>query len=385
MTTSEAGAGGGRRVCFLFIAQPHQVLHSLPIALALAQQRPDYRVEIAATSPSQLDYVGELIRRLGAPSLPMRLLGPRWLRSIRSGGGSIPVKTPMLAANVPVLSTYDAVVTPERTTAILRRFGLRRLKLIYTQHGAGDREGPFEPRLRRFDLVMASGPKQYDRIIDEGLATPQTCAVVGYPKFDLVEALGPAHAPAFPSRRPIVLYNPHFKSDLSSWPQEGLRVLEQFAGDDRYNLIFAPHVRLFDGEHPDRERLAAFAGLPNIHIDLAGPAMIDMTYVRAADVYLGDVSSQIYEFLLTPRPCVFLNPHRIAWENDESFQAWRFGPVVERADQVLQAVDRSRAEHEQVYLPRQRVGLAETFDLRPDRSSSARAADAIIRTLEREA
>lgn len=29
-----------------------------------------------------------------------------------------------------------------------------------------------------------------------------------------------------------------------------------------------------------------------------------MTYTPAADIYLGDVSSQSYEFLLDPRPCL---------------------------------------------------------------------------------
>ena len=64
---SFARAASGRpQVCFLFIAQPHQVLHSLPIALALARAWPDFEVEIAGTSQTQLDYVAELIARLGA-------------------------------------------------------------------------------------------------------------------------------------------------------------------------------------------------------------------------------------------------------------------------------------------------------------------------------
>jgi hypothetical protein len=383
MTTEAIGSGRRRKVCFLFIAQPHQVLHSLPIALALARGWPQIEVEIAATSQTQLDYVADLMGRLGAPSLPLRLLGPTWLRGLRVKGASIPLKTPMLAANLPTFGGYDAIVTPERTTALLRTLGLKRQRLVYTQHGAGDRGGPFEPRLRRFDLVMASGAKLYDRIVGEGLARAEDCAIVGYPKFDIVEALGPPQAPQFPQARPVVLYNPHFEPQLSSWPGEGLKVLEAFADDDRYNLIFAPHVRLFDHDNPDRAHLARFAKTPNIRIDLAGPAMMDMTYTRAADVYLGDVSSQIYEFLRTPRPCVFLNAHDVAWEGQENYRAWSFGPVANRADQVLDAIDRSRADHDRLYRAEQEAGFAETFDLRPDRSSSERAAEAIVRTLDR--
>ena len=55
-----------RKVCFLFIAQAHQVLHSLPIALALARGWPELDIEIAATSSAQLRYVADLTGRLGA-------------------------------------------------------------------------------------------------------------------------------------------------------------------------------------------------------------------------------------------------------------------------------------------------------------------------------
>jgi hypothetical protein len=370
-----------RRVCFLFIAQPHQVLHSLPIALALARW-PGFDVEIAATSQDQLDYVAELILRLGAPRLPTRLLGPGWLRGFKPDGASIPLKVPMLLANLPLFAGYDAIVAPERTTAILRSFGLGRPVLVYTQHGAGDRGGPFEPRLRQFDLVMASGPKLYDRIVGGRLAAPEDCVVVGYPKFDIVEALRTPPPRLFAQDRPIVLYNPHFDRRLSSWPAEGLKVLEAFAADARYNLIFAPHVRLFDGHQGDRDKVAAFGGAPNIHVALSGREMIDMTYTRMADIYLGDVSSQIYEFLRPPRPCVFLNAHGVAWQGKEDYRAWRFGPVVEHAGEVLEAVDRARAQHAALWRAEQQAGLAETFDLQA-RSSSDRAAEAIVRRIER--
>ena len=160
-------------------------------------------------------------------------------------------------------------------------------------------------------------------------------------------------------------------------------MLQRFAVDGRYNLIFAPHIRLFDG-NPAPPELARFAAAPNIHVDLAGPAMIDMTYTRMADVYLGDVSSQIYEFIRTPRPCAFLDAHRIDWQGREGYRFWRFGPVVETAAQVLEAVDRAQADHASLYLAEQQAGLAETFDLQA-RASSERAAEAIVRRIERSA
>src|SRR3546814_2965461 len=44
-----------------------------------------------------------------------------------------------------------------------------------------------------------------------------------------------------------------------------------------------------------------------MHIDLGSERSIDMSYTGSADLYLGDVSSQVAEYLYRPRPCVFLN------------------------------------------------------------------------------
>ena len=173
------------KVCFLYIAQIHQILHSLPIALALARGWPQFEVHLAATSQAPLDYIEDALARLGGAPVKTVLLGPAWLRAVRLNGASAPPKAAMLLANLGRLAGYGAVVTPERTTALIRRLGVTGPKLVYTQHGAGDRGGPFEPRLRLFDLVMAAGPKQRDRMVESGLVRPEACAMVGYPKFDM--------------------------------------------------------------------------------------------------------------------------------------------------------------------------------------------------------
>ncbi|HCT07379.1 MAG TPA: glycerophosphotransferase, partial [Pseudomonas sp.] len=54
-----------RKVGFLYIAQTHQILHSLPIALAMTRVWPDVDVEILATTQEHLDYVRSITDRLG--------------------------------------------------------------------------------------------------------------------------------------------------------------------------------------------------------------------------------------------------------------------------------------------------------------------------------
>ena len=369
-----------KRVCFLYIAQHHQVWHSLSVAVAMARLWPHIKVEVAATTPELLDYVSSLLSELGGADIALVLLPPNWLR--RLGGAGAPPKALMLIANAWRLARYDAVVTPERTTALLRRLGVRHPLLIYTQHGAGDREGPFEPRLKRFDLVMAAGPKQRDRMLREGWVTPQSCAMVGYPKFDLVDALAARDTPHFDRPGPVVLYNPHFHPELGSWPRWGRTVLDAFANNDRYNLIFAPHIRLFETASSDeRAAFKAYAEHPRIHVDLGGPAAADMTYTQKADLYLGDVSSQVYEFLRTPKPCLFLNASGAAWRGDPSYHHWLYGPVLESADLLVQSIDLAFASHGD-YREAQIQGIRETFDVQ-DTPASERAARAIVDKLER--
>jgi len=368
------------KVYFLYIAQTHQILHSLPIAVALAKGWPELSVEVQATTQDHLDYARALLRASNGPDLAMSLLGPQWLRNLRFKEASTPPKALMLAANAWALGRFDAIVTPERTSALLRKLGVQKPLLVYTQHGAGDRGGVFEPRLRQFDLVMAAGPKQRDRMVEGGWVRPENCAMVGYPKFDLIDALPGSPLPVFPEARPVVVYNPHFHATLGSWPRFGVDVLKAFADDDRFNLIFAPHIRLFDGASQEMlQSLAPYRNNPRIHIDLGGPAAIDMTYTRAADIYLGDVSSQVYEFLRTPKPCLFLNASNAAWQGDESFHHWGYGPVLDSADHLVDAIEAARQGHGS-YLAAQKTGFAESFDLSAT-PSSHRAAAAIAAKL----
>ena len=178
-----------------------------------------------------------------------------------------------------------------------------------------------DPRLKQFDLLLAPSRRRLRRILEAGNARPERAAVVGYSKFDLVRRLGLERPSPFNNGRPTVVYNPHHRPGTSSWHAMGRAVLDHFAARDDFNLIFAPHVKLFD---PPAEHLDAFrgyAGLDHVKIDLGSEASIDMTYLLGADIYLGDISSQVFEFLLRPRPCLFLNPHRLAWRDDPDFES----------------------------------------------------------------
>jgi len=185
----------------------------------------------------------------------------------------------------------------------------------------------------------------------------------------------------FRNDRPTVLYAPHFRPALSSWHRLGLEVIETFRQQNRYNLVVAPHIRLFHGVRREEiRRLQALAVPDQIIIDLESERLVDMTYTNGADIYLGDVSSQVYEFISTPRPCIFLNAHAVQWQDDPNYRFWNFGDVIDSPAEILAAADAAPARHA-LYVESQRTLLAESVGCDPA-GAAQRGAAAIERFLE---
>jgi hypothetical protein len=383
------------RIGFLFNHdQIHQVAHSLPIALALAERHFAGEIVVATTAPK----LAAEVERLGAPLIGTRIrheklsLKPFSRGLARALGGVVPAaKVLVYRDNLDFFRSLDVLVVAEKTSLLLKtRYGLKNLKIVHTRHGAGDRAIGFDKASAGFDLVLCSGPKVRDRLVAEVGLAPDAVCIVGYPKFDLLRPPAKIFPGADP--RPIVLYNPHPSPHLSSWYRDGRDILDFFLGNKDYRLIFAPHVMLFERKFVvsiDKLRLLRPGRLderywqsPDIRIDLGSRASTDMTYTQAADIYLGDASSQVYEFLIRPRPCLFVNSHGYAWEKNPDFAHWRAGPVIGHAAQLADGLKRARESHATVYRPIQERMVAATFDL-DERPSSQRAAEAIERFVDR--
>jgi anti-sigma factor RsiW len=365
------------RICFFFNAQRHQLLHGISTAVELAR-RPGFEVHVASPSEDHIAYARGLAERLGGAPIHCAVTSPLLLRALYGRSGrSVPPKLLSLGLLARHLDRFDAIAIPERTTVQLKLFGARSPHYIHLDHGAGDRAAGFDPRIRHFDMVLMAGEKHRERLGREGLIREGRHAVVGYPKFDAADAIrNPAWSP-FANDRPIVLYNPHF-SRLGSWEAFGVPILRNFAAQDRYNLIVAPHVRMLDGRKK-RARwdalIAEYGRYDHILIDTGSDRSIDMSYTARADLYIGDVSSQVYEFLRTPKPCLFLDAHGVDWRDNEDYAHWRFGPVARSAGRLLDQVDAALAGHDD-YADAQVAGFRETFAT-GEATPSVRAAAAI--------
>jgi hypothetical protein len=336
------------KIGFIFNAQSHQIFHSLPVAGVLARDYPEAEVTLLARSPAQQDYLQELASFYEAPNLRFQIAAPPFPYG-RLGPEVTAPKTLTLIWNLRAFSRFDALVVPERTSLYLRKMGLRKTKFIHTTHGAGDDEREWDTRIRDFDLVLLPGAKRCDRLLAKGLLRPGHYAIGGYSKFDLVMRMGLARPPIFRNGRKTVLYNPHHNQAHSSWFRIGREVLEYFAHSDRFNLIFAPHIRMRDDGAIQEKELQPYRNRAHVLLDLGSPRSVDMSYSLAADIYLGDWSSQLYEFLLRPRPAIFLNPHGFDWRNREEFLWWTLGKVVadiSGLDQALNTLEHWRGEYE---------------------------------------
>lgn len=383
-------------ICFLFNHdQTHQIAHSLPIALELA-----HTGQAAITLAVTEDAIERRIRDIAGDALGQCRLVRLDLRSTSSKllkgalDGLIPARKLLIYRdNLDFFRGFDALVVSEKTSLLLKtRYGLDRLKLIHTRHGAGDRAIGFSKESALFDLVLVAGPKIARRLETDAGVDPARIRMVGYSKFDLC-ADSRADLPFADPGRPVVLYNPHPSPRLSSWYRMGEAVLDAFSRSDRFNFVFAPHVIMFARKWtvtinpPAIRRMkppaARFVEAPNMLVDLGSKASTDMTYTNMADIYIGDVSSQIYEFLYRPRPCLFLDAHATAWQDNPDYAHWRAGPVTGPATDILAAAEHAVASHGD-YLPVQRKMLADTFSVTGE-PAAARAAQAITTFLSEQA
>jgi len=381
-----------QKICFLFNHdQTHQIAHSLPIALQMAKSGVA-DVTLAVTS---ILVEAEIRRLSGAGLAGMKIVSLRTKSTVsqmlvRAFDSLVPARKLLVYRdNLDFFRQFDALIVSEKSSLILKsRYGLEDIKFIHTRHGAGDRAIGFNAQSAQFDLILVSGEKIRDRLVCDAGVPPEKIRITGYAKFDII---APEQKPLFPpSDRRTILYNPHPSPHLSSWFKFGANVLEQFYQSDRYNFIFAPHVMLFARPWTvtiDRLSIASakkpptrYNYAPHMLMDLGSPACTDMTYTNAADLYLGDVSSQVYEFLNRPRPCLFLDAHDTPWQGNPNYRHWTTGPVKTDANDIIGAVDAAFASQAS-YSDAQRAVLEDSFSVTAE-PASERAAAAIIEYLD---
>lgn len=371
------------KILFLFVGERHHVFHALPIAAEMRASHPDIDIHVAIACEDQLPLVHQVLDAYPDFSPPIRNLDlPQPARTLHKLGLLRGQQRLMrLMTSLPYLRQFDAIVVPERTTTVIRHYLSPRTQLIFTPHGAGDRAVMLDPRDKFFDFVLVAGKKSEQRLLQAGTIRRGAYATTGYVKLDFMRRLRSSRGRLFENDRPTVLYAPHFRPSLSSWDRYGLDIIRAFAAQDRFNLVVAPHIRRFD-HVPDsvKDPIKALAVPGKIIVDLDSERLVDMTYTGGADIYLGDVSSQVYEFLAEPRPCVFVDAHQTDWQDNPDYLFWTLGDVASTPEEVLPAIEAAQARHP-LYAARQRQALIDSIGEGME-GAAARSAEAIVQHLQ---
>lgn len=325
------------------IGGTHHLAHFLPVACE-NYRRGTSKVTIFAPGKDDIAAIRKLATQLDLPVPPViEMELPAVLQRL------LPAKAHKLARILywtRKLRACDAILTAERTSTMLKRIPGKCPPIIHIPHGAGDRAAGFEQRFSLFDRVMVAGQKDKDRLVREGLVPADHCLVTGPIKVSGMLQLAQDRVPLFDNGRPVVFFNPHFRPGLGSFDLLTKRLVDAVVAHGRYNLIVAPHIRLALHWNEQRRALWEALAVPGrVIVDLGSDRSVDMTYTLGSDLYLGDVSSQVYEFLVKPRPCLFVNTHAEQYEDDESYAMWQLGEVVTPDFDIVPAIDHAFASH----------------------------------------
>lgn len=360
----------------------HQVPHIVPYAFEMSRDHSDMEVVILCSTFEEEEFARKI--SYGYPGnrcVFQRLEAPRLVDIVDPLVSKVAFarKQAIMNSNIDILSRFDILVVPEMTSLRLKKVpGLEGVKIVFTGHGAGDNRtgGSFSKRISQFDLCLMPGRKYADGLREVGYLPDNSYAIAGYPKFEAVNHLISTGRKLFKNDRPVVVYNPHHLPRYTSWTSMGEQILDFFYDSKDFNLIFSPHVLLFrrpwtkGAKFPRR-----YKSTSNVLIDTGSRSSVDMTYLRSADIYLGDVSSQIYEFLETPRPCIFLDAHNVDWKNDPSYLQWTFGQLLDDPADLGQALQRAFSTHPD-YIDAQKAAFERTFAI-SNRTAGSRGAEII--------
>lgn len=335
-------------VAFVAVGGAHQFLHGAP-AIADLSARYDVKVIAYVNSSTDGEILQTMLTGLGGGQTDIRVMKlPRWARIM-----SRQSKALRLIIWARSIRSARAILVLERTSTLLKRLPGHCPALIHIPHGVGGPRraggGGVDPRFALFDKVLLAGQADYETTMRLNMLPPEKLSIVGQVKIAGLRKLGQLERKSlFANGRRTILYNPHFHARRGSWEKFGKNIIDMFARQERYNLIVAPHVRLFQETDPAAtSEYVRSLDCDHIIFDPGSNRSMDMTYTLAADAYLGDFSSQLFEFLIYPRPCVFIDQLGDDGADDTKLPVmWRLGQCVTRAEEIMPAMHASFETHE---------------------------------------
>lgn len=250
------------------------------------------------------------------------------------------------------IKTYDGV-TPHGEDPILvcsygdisRAARTPNRRVIHMEHGTGHAFGTAaypDGRKGKRDLVdLFLAPNAYTASLIR-MARAARCEVIGTPKMDRwTWGMDPSSLLEKPRQNPPLIAIAFHWGDRHAKPPESGSAWEHYreilpALQERYHLIGHGHPLAAEAHRQEFERL----GIEWV------PHFSDV--LRRADLYINDLSSTLYEFLLTGRPVIVLNAPWFRQDVHWGIRFWDYSDVginVDHPDELIPAIDRTLAEY----------------------------------------
>jgi len=351
MNNSSLSAINRDTVVFLFINGAHHVHHLILPALSFARIQDRYRTILISGSKTNSSIIKKTWQAFGRPdcdflelSKPLRYYIPNYKHKLFP-----PPYSYWNHIQKYIRDSAAVISTSHEVPKYFAQFDINIPSLIYFYHGTGTREYGFDPHLDFFDLLFVPGLYHYRRLQKAVEIDSSKIRVIGQPKLDWFSLMMKHKPKLFNNDNPIFYYNPHWDIGLSSIEKWSKPILEYFIINSQFNLVFAPHPLLkhFKNRNGYNLNFKAPNTANNILIDLSSAAGLDGTYNTASDVYIGDVSSVVTEWIYNrPRPCVFLNSHHIDWRTNPSYESWFCGNVITKISDLSVALETAAQTNE---------------------------------------
>lgn len=370
-------------VVFLFDSSVHHIHHLLGIVNEFSKLESDFDVQVHIADELVFELLSEspYLDDIEIRDISMRLWPWR-----KNRFGSISYRY-IAKHDYRTLNNARGLVGSSFGTHRLSLFGIDQPKLIYTNHGTGDGEYGFGSGLRSMDMILVAGEKMRSQIENQPIfrnGLPFEIVEVGYPKFDFlnVDIFGKElNCPKiFENDKPVLLYNPHWMEELNSFNIFGSSLIKWVEKTGRYNMIVNPHPLFWRFNRKNSKYLRNINNSKNVYVNQDKLIAADMSLMHTADVYVGDVSSSVYEWLKFDRPILFLNNGVEDWESNPHYSMWSFGPVASDVNE-MKGILINLSEMEQDFVPLRKAAYLRTFNETPV-SPSKFAAKSILKFLE---
>jgi len=313
-----------RRIYFCYNQSIHHIYHSLFIAIELSNIQNDFEVQVLSTSSRASCIIEEELATVSNNVKFIKIHHPGYNKANFSVNWFVFLCR--LRMHKPA-----AVVVTDYFDNVFRQLLLKTF-WVYSCHGPENR-GYTHAHIKDYDLVILPGAGELKRI-ENRIGKINNYAITGYSKFDYLQYHKIGNLDLFKQEKPVILYNPHFDIMQSSFFDKGIELLDRLSKTGKYNIIFMPHpdlVRRYPELINKTETIADVVVLRHQKINL--------DFMAVSSIYITDVSSAVFEWLVFDKPVIFFNSKKIDWKVKGIYPAWECGVVAEDIQNMLDAVE----------------------------------------------